>query len=89
MHTLASQFYIIILNDFKALTTMIIQKYNLSSFNNESVMSLFDYIHRKNAEIEKMIKFTETEDGWENEKTHKNMKVAFKQVKMIRMVVVC
>ena len=89
MHILASQFYIIILNDFKALTTMIIQKYNLTTFNNESVMSLFDYIHRKNSEIEKMIKFSETEDGWENEKKHKNMSVKFKQVHLIRMDQVC
>jgi hypothetical protein len=80
MHVLAAQFYIVILNDFKALTTMIIQKYNLTTFNNQSVISLFDYIHRKNTEIEKMINFMTTEDGWENQKVDKNMKVSFKQV---------
>ena len=77
---LASEFYVMILSDFKDLAMMIIVKYSLESFNNPQIMSFFDKIHQEKLNIDKMIKLIEVEDGWSNEKIDKNMKVVFKQV---------
>ena len=80
IRVLASEFYVLILSDFKDLAMMIIVKYSLESFNNPETMSLFNKIHKEKVAIDKMMSLIEEEDGWSNEKIEKNMRIVFKQV---------